>query len=71
MTGSWMTIQDVKWPDVQGSLIDDVVVTGVVRGKGLKADRIVHIPGWGDFSDWGIYNSGTTAEYEREKGGFD
>lgn len=46
---SWMTIQDVKWPDVQGSLIDDVVVTGVVRGKGLKADRIVHIPGWGDF----------------------
>jgi pre-rRNA-processing protein TSR1 len=21
----------------------------VVRGKGLKADRIVHIPGWGDF----------------------
>lgn len=46
---SWMTIQDVKWPDVQGSLIDDVVVTGFVRGKGLKADRIVHIPGWGDF----------------------
>uniref|UniRef100_A0A093XNN4 Ribosome biogenesis protein tsr1 like n=1 Tax=Talaromyces marneffei PM1 TaxID=1077442 RepID=A0A093XNN4_TALMA len=46
---TWMTIQDVKWPDVPGSLIDDVVVTGVVRGKGLKADRIVHIPGWGDF----------------------
>jgi pre-rRNA-processing protein TSR1 len=46
---SWMLIQDINWPDVQGNMIDDVVVTGVVRGKGLKADRIVHIPGWGDF----------------------
>jgi pre-rRNA-processing protein TSR1 len=24
-------------------------LTGVARGKGLKADRIVHVPGWGDF----------------------
>lgn len=46
---SWMLIQDVTWPDVQGNTVDGVVVTGVVRGKGLKADRIVHIPGWGDF----------------------
>lgn len=46
---SWMLIQDVKWPDTEADVVDDVVITGVVRGKGLKADRIVHIPGWGDF----------------------
>lgn len=46
---SWMFIEDVQWPDISSELVDDVVVTGVVRGKGLKADRITHIPGWGDF----------------------
>lgn len=47
---SWMLIENVSWPDTaDGETVDDVVVTGVVRGKGLKADRIVHIPGWGDF----------------------
>jgi pre-rRNA-processing protein TSR1 len=47
---SWMLIENVKWPEVDDStVVDDVVVTGIVRGRGLKADRIVHIPGWGDF----------------------
>ncbi|KAL1965575.1 hypothetical protein VTN77DRAFT_5659 [Rasamsonia byssochlamydoides] len=46
---SWMLIENVKWPEVNADTVDDVVVTGIVRGKGLKADRIVHIPGWGDF----------------------
>lgn len=46
---SWMLIENVKWPDSQADVVDDVVVTGVVRGKGLKADRLVHVPGWGDF----------------------
>ncbi|KAJ5759516.1 Ribosome biogenesis protein tsr1 [Penicillium odoratum] len=46
---SWMFIENVKWPDVDTEVVDDVVITGVVRGKGLKADRITHIPGWGDF----------------------
>lgn len=45
---SWMLIQDVQWPETSGDS-SNVTVTGVVRGKGLKADRIVHIPGWGDF----------------------
>ena len=44
-----MLIENVKWPDSQADVVDDVVVTGVVRGKGLKADRLVHVPGWGDF----------------------
>lgn len=46
---SWMYIENVQWPSIDAEVVDDVVVTGVVRGKGLKADRIVHIPGWGDF----------------------
>ncbi|OJK00801.1 hypothetical protein ASPACDRAFT_117305 [Aspergillus aculeatus ATCC 16872] len=46
---SWMLIENVQWPENSAEVVDDVVVTGVVRGKGLKADRLVHIPGWGDF----------------------
>ncbi|KAE8145977.1 DUF663-domain-containing protein [Aspergillus avenaceus] len=46
---SWMLIENVNWPETSSEVVDDVVVTGVVRGKGLKADRLVHIPGWGDF----------------------
>lgn len=46
---SWMLIENVQWPEATSEVVDDVVVTGVVRGKGLKADRLVHIPGWGDF----------------------
>ncbi|KAL4933441.1 small subunit rRNA maturation protein TSR1 [Aspergillus undulatus] len=46
---SWMLIENVAWPESVSNEVDDVVLTGVVRGKGLKADRLVHIPGWGDF----------------------
>ncbi|KAL5051478.1 hypothetical protein BDW71DRAFT_193815 [Aspergillus fruticulosus] len=46
---SWMLIEDIKWPESASPEVDDVVLTGVVRGKGLKADRLVHVPGWGDF----------------------
>lgn len=44
-----MLIEDLKWPEATSTEVDDVVLTGVVRGKGLKADRLVHVPGWGDF----------------------
>lgn len=46
---SWMLVEEVKWPEATTEVVDDVVLTGIVRGKGLKADRLVHIPGWGDF----------------------
>jgi pre-rRNA-processing protein TSR1 len=43
---SWMLVDEVRWPEnEQGS----VVLTGVVRGKGLKADRLVQVGDWGDF----------------------
>ncbi|PGH23506.1 hypothetical protein AJ80_02460 [Polytolypa hystricis UAMH7299] len=45
---SWMLLEDVQWPDLPSDQSGEVVVTGVVRGRGLNADRLVHIPGWGD-----------------------
>lgn len=49
-----MMVEEVQWPSgksasVDGSETTDVVLTGVVRGKGLKADRLVHVGDWGDF----------------------
>jgi pre-rRNA-processing protein TSR1 len=42
---SWMLVDEVQWPENDGN----VVLTGVVRGKGLKADRLVQVGDWGDF----------------------
>ncbi|KAI6797284.1 putative pre-rRNA processing protein Tsr1 [Hortaea werneckii] len=40
---SWLLPEDVRW---EGNV---PVVTGTVRGKGLKADRLVQVGEWGDF----------------------
>jgi pre-rRNA-processing protein TSR1 len=42
---SWMLVDEVQWPEND----ENVVITGVVRGKGLKADRLVQVGDWGDF----------------------
>ncbi|PGH12826.1 hypothetical protein AJ79_04050 [Helicocarpus griseus UAMH5409] len=46
---SWMLIEAVQWPESSSEGSGELIVTGVVRGKGLKADRLVHIPTWGDY----------------------
>jgi pre-rRNA-processing protein TSR1 len=43
---SWMLVDEVQWPENEQ---DSVVLTGVVRGKGLKADRLVQVGDWGEF----------------------
>lgn len=43
---SWMLLDDVQWPENEQQ---NVVVTGVIRGKPLKADRLVQVGDWGDF----------------------
>ncbi|KFY93935.1 hypothetical protein V500_03476 [Pseudogymnoascus sp. VKM F-4518 (FW-2643)] len=43
---SWMLVEDAQWPEVDG---ENVVLTGIVRGKGLKADRLVQVGDWGSF----------------------
>lgn len=40
---SWMMVEDCKWEGEQA------VITGVVRGQGLKADRLLQVGEWGDF----------------------
>ncbi|KAL2046902.1 hypothetical protein N7G274_000920 [Stereocaulon virgatum] len=48
---SWMLVESLQWPNnpdlaaTQG----EVIVTGVVRGKGLKANRLVQVGEWGHF----------------------
>ncbi|KAL0258870.1 ribosome biogenesis protein tsr1 [Diplodia seriata] len=51
---SWMVAEDVRWPSGKATATDEeakgeVVITGVVRGKGLKADRLVEVGDWGTF----------------------
>ncbi|KAI1754755.1 hypothetical protein F4782DRAFT_460162 [Xylaria castorea] len=43
---SWMLVDSVRWPKNE---TDSTVLTGVVRGRGLKADRLVHVGEWGTF----------------------
>ncbi|OTA54919.1 DUF663-domain-containing protein [Hypoxylon sp. EC38] len=43
---SWMLVDEVQWPSNEN---ESTVLTGVVRGKGLKADRLVHVGDWGTF----------------------
>ncbi|KAE9989563.1 hypothetical protein EG327_002567 [Venturia inaequalis] len=50
---SWMAVESVQWPSSKQPISEDglgeVILTGVVRGKGLKADRLVQVGDWGDF----------------------
>lgn len=43
---SWMLIDELTWPEAAQ---ENVILTGVVRGRGLKADRLVQVGDWGDF----------------------
>ncbi|KAH7116836.1 hypothetical protein B0J11DRAFT_102196 [Dendryphion nanum] len=50
---SYMFIEEINWTNGKSAISDDgtgeVVLTGVVRGLGLKADRLVQVGDWGDF----------------------
>ncbi|KAK2607686.1 hypothetical protein N8I77_006347 [Diaporthe amygdali] len=43
---SWMLVEDVKFADSEET---STIVTGVVRGRGLQADRLVQVGDWGSF----------------------
>ncbi|KAK3943539.1 hypothetical protein QBC46DRAFT_456839 [Diplogelasinospora grovesii] len=43
---SWMLVEDIKF---NGSESEPTILTGVIRGKGLKADRLVQVGDWGTF----------------------
>ncbi|KAH7090179.1 hypothetical protein FB567DRAFT_438134, partial [Paraphoma chrysanthemicola] len=50
---SYMFIEDISWSGGKSAVgadgTGDVVLTGVVRGLGLKSDRLVQVGDWGDF----------------------
>lgn len=48
---SWMLIEDVRWPEREelSKTHGEVVFTGVIRSKGMKANRLVQIGDWGHF----------------------
>lgn len=50
---SYMFIEDIAWQGGKSAVSEDatgeVVITGVVRGLGLKADRLIQVGDWGDF----------------------
>ena len=51
---SWMLVEDIKWPSGKAPVdsqdnTGEIVITGVVRGRGLKADRLLQVGDWGDF----------------------
>lgn len=43
---SWMLAEGIKFPHQDS---DSTIITGIVRGRGLKADRLVHIGDWGSY----------------------
>ncbi|RGP73628.1 putative tsr1 required for processing of 20s pre-rrna [Fusarium sporotrichioides] len=43
---SWMLAEDIKFAYSES---EPTVITGIVRGKGLKADRLVQVGDWGTF----------------------
>lgn len=45
---SWMLIEDVNWPQEIDGPSETAIITGIVRGKPMSPDRLVHIPSWGD-----------------------
>ncbi|KAL8833263.1 MAG: hypothetical protein Q9170_004366, partial [Blastenia crenularia] len=48
---SWMLVESSSWSETTEGSDDgaEVVLTGVVRGKGLKANRLVQVGDWGHF----------------------
>lgn len=48
---SWMLVENAEWPEVvdQSVTRGEIVITGVVRGRGLKANRLVQLGDWGCF----------------------
>lgn len=48
---NWMLVETVEWPRnmANANTEGEAVITGVVRGRGLKANRLVQVGDWGHF----------------------
>ncbi|KAI1266224.1 hypothetical protein F5Y18DRAFT_382804 [Xylariaceae sp. FL1019] len=62
---SWMLVDEVQWPSSETS---STVLAGVVRGKGLKADRLVTVGEWGTFQIEKITAAPLPSKKRKEEG---
>ena len=65
---SWMLTENVQWqsnPD-EVATYGEVVITGVVRGRGLKANRLIQVGDWGHFQVEKITDATLPASRKRE-----
>ncbi|KAG4304014.1 hypothetical protein PORY_002537 [Pneumocystis oryctolagi] len=46
---SYIIAEKVKWKESYDNTKGILSITGIVRSKPLNIDRLVHIPGWGDY----------------------
>ncbi|KAK5086439.1 ribosome biogenesis protein tsr1 [Lithohypha guttulata] len=47
---SWMLIENTQWSVPKASTeTANVILSGLTRGKSLNPDRLVHVPGWGEY----------------------
>ncbi|KAL8946316.1 MAG: hypothetical protein Q9222_007272, partial [Ikaeria aurantiellina] len=48
---SWMLVENVQWAETTSAPgeHEEAVLTGVIRGKGMKADRLLQVGDWGHF----------------------
>lgn len=68
---SWMLIENMQSSQSEIFPTQEtggVTLTGVVRGRGLKADRLVHIPGWGEYQIDHISASPLSVPSQRKEG---
>lgn len=65
---SWMLSETVLWPNASNPAVThgDVVITGVVRGKGLQANRLVQVGDWGHFQIEKITDANLPASKKRK-----
>jgi pre-rRNA-processing protein TSR1 len=59
---SWMLVESME----RSSDTDGVILTGVVRGKGLNPDRLVQVGDWGDFQIESIKRAAISSTKENE-----
>lgn len=64
---SWMLVDGVERGSIsENGESSDVTLSGIIRGKGLSLDRLVHVPGWGDYQIGRVTETSTTSGNRRK-----
>ena len=63
---SWMLIEKIQWPENSRDMVGEVIVTGVIRGRGLNANRLAQFGDWGYFKIDKITNAALPPSRKRK-----